>query len=115
MAEARDRLERAPQHSPPTDAVKVWYSTRQPHVSVLEEIRVGLELNEYGAQQKRLTHLRFLREVYNYEHVDSSVIFETLYLTLSYGHGTSEVSEPRTISEFNPLASSKGLYLWFGI
>ncbi|CAN7012427.1 unnamed protein product [Brassica oleracea var. botrytis] len=34
MAEARDRLERAPQHSPPTDAVKVWYSTRQPHVSV---------------------------------------------------------------------------------
>ncbi|CAN7012429.1 unnamed protein product [Brassica oleracea var. botrytis] len=84
-------------------------------LKVLEEIRVGLELNEYGAQQKRLTHLRFLREVYNYEHVDSSVIFETLYLTLSYGHGTSEVSEPRTISEFNPLASSKGLYLWFGI
>ncbi|KAL0668097.1 hypothetical protein Bca4012_030801 [Brassica carinata] len=59
-------------------------------LKVLEEIRVGLELNEYGAQQKRLTHLRFLREVYNYEHVDSSVIFETLYLTLSYGHGTSE-------------------------
>lgn len=57
---------------------------------VLEEIRVGLELNEYGAQQKRLTHLRFLGELYNYEHVDSSVIFETLYLTLSYGHGTSE-------------------------
>ncbi|KAH0917795.1 hypothetical protein HID58_025455, partial [Brassica napus] len=39
---------------------------------------------------KRLTHLRFLGEVYNYEHIDSSVIFETLYLTLSYGHGTSE-------------------------
>ncbi|KAF3488591.1 hypothetical protein F2Q69_00053719 [Brassica cretica] len=58
-------------------------------LKVLEEIRVGLELNEYGAQQKRLTHLRFLGEVYNYEHIDSSVIFETLYLTLSYGHGTS--------------------------
>ncbi|KAF2581924.1 hypothetical protein F2Q68_00001683 [Brassica cretica] len=57
---------------------------------VLEEIRVGLELNEYGAQQKRLAHMRFLGELYNYEHVDSSVIFETLYLTLSYGHGTSE-------------------------
>ncbi|CAH8386819.1 unnamed protein product [Eruca vesicaria subsp. sativa] len=57
---------------------------------VLEEIRVGLELNEYGAQQKRLAHLRFLGELYNYEHVDSSVIFETLYLILSYGHGTSE-------------------------
>ncbi|KAF3590972.1 hypothetical protein DY000_02022969 [Brassica cretica] len=58
-------------------------------LKVLEEIRVGLELNEDGAQQKRLTHLRFLGEVYNYEHIDSSVIFETLYLTLSYGHGTS--------------------------
>ncbi|CAF1840041.1 unnamed protein product [Brassica napus] len=49
-------------------------------LKVLEEIRVGLGLNEYEAQQK----------LYNYEHVDSSVIFETLYLTLSYGHGTSE-------------------------
>jgi regulator of nonsense transcripts 2 len=58
---------------------------------VLEEIRVGLELNEYGAQQKRLAHMRFLGELYNYEHVDSSVIFETLYLTLLYGHDTSEV------------------------
>lgn len=61
------------------------------HLKVLEEIRVGLELNEYGAQQKRLAHLRFLGELYNYEHVDSSVIFETLYLTLMYGHDTSEV------------------------
>ncbi|KAL0896728.1 hypothetical protein Bca101_080689 [Brassica carinata] len=59
---------------------------------VMEEIRVGLELNEYGAQQKRLAHLRFLGELYNYEHVDSSVIFETLYLIISYGYGTSEVS-----------------------
>ncbi|KAL1191567.1 Regulator of nonsense transcripts UPF2 [Cardamine amara subsp. amara] len=57
---------------------------------VLEEIRVGLELNEYGAQQKRLAHMRFLGELYNYVHVDSSVIFETLYLTLLYGHDTSE-------------------------
>ncbi|KFK36817.1 hypothetical protein AALP_AA4G175200 [Arabis alpina] len=57
---------------------------------VLEEIRIGLELNEYGAQQKRLAHMRFLGELYNYEHVDSSVIFETLYLTLLYGHDTSE-------------------------
>lgn len=61
------------------------------HLKVLEEIRVGLELNEYGAQQKRLAHMRFLGELYNYEHVDSSVIFETLYLTLLYGHDTSEV------------------------
>ncbi|KAH1232625.1 Regulator of nonsense transcripts UPF2 [Glycine max] len=57
---------------------------------VLEEIRVGLELNDYGMQQRRIAYMRFLGELYNYEHVDSSVIFETLYLILIYGHGTQE-------------------------
>ncbi|CAB4301017.1 unnamed protein product [Prunus armeniaca] len=57
---------------------------------VLEEIRLGLELNEYGMQQRRIAHMRFLGELYNYEHVDSSVIFETLYLILVFGHGTQE-------------------------
>ncbi|XP_075669316.1 regulator of nonsense transcripts UPF2 [Castanea sativa] len=57
---------------------------------VLEEIRLGLELNDYGMQQRRIAHMRFLGELYNYEHVDSSVIFETLYLILVFGHGTPE-------------------------
>ncbi|KAH6806703.1 regulator of nonsense transcripts UPF2 [Perilla frutescens var. frutescens] len=57
---------------------------------VLEEIRVGLELNEYGMQQQRIAYMRFLGELYNYELVDSSVIFDTLYLILNFGHGTTE-------------------------
>ncbi|KAH9602111.1 hypothetical protein KSS87_007395 [Heliosperma pusillum] len=57
---------------------------------VLEEIRMGLELNDYGMQQRRLAHMRFLGELYNYELVDSSVIFEILYLILVFGHGTAE-------------------------
>ncbi|XP_057767597.1 regulator of nonsense transcripts UPF2-like [Salvia miltiorrhiza] len=57
---------------------------------VLEEIRVGLELNEYGMEQQRIAYMRFLGELYNYELVDSSVIFDTLYLILSFGHGTTE-------------------------
>ncbi|KAF9596961.1 hypothetical protein IFM89_014605 [Coptis chinensis] len=57
---------------------------------VLEEIRLGLELNDYSFQQRRIAHMRFLGELYNYEHIDSSVIFETLYLILAFGHGTSE-------------------------
>lgn len=57
---------------------------------VLEEIRLGLELNDYGMQQKRLAHMRFLGELYNYEHIDSSVIFETLYLILVFGHDMPE-------------------------
>lgn len=58
---------------------------------VLEEIRIGLELNDYGMQQRRIAYMRFLGELYNYKHADSSVIFETLYLILIYGHGTPEV------------------------
>ncbi|KAB2078714.1 hypothetical protein ES319_A06G183200v1 [Gossypium barbadense] len=57
---------------------------------VLEEIRLGLELNDYGMQQRRIAHMRFLGELYNYEHVDSSVIFETFYLILVFGHDTAE-------------------------
>lgn len=57
---------------------------------VLEEIRVGLELNDYAMQQQRLAHMRFLGELYNYECIDSSVIFETLNLIIVFGHGTSE-------------------------
>ena len=68
-----------------------WHSDFRWDFQVLEEIRVGLELNDYGMQQRRIAYMRFLGELYNYEHVDSSVIFETLYLILVYGHGTSEV------------------------
>ncbi|XP_057981862.1 regulator of nonsense transcripts UPF2 isoform X1 [Malania oleifera] len=57
---------------------------------VLEEIRLGLELNDYGTQQRRLAHTRLLGELYNYEQLDSSIIFETLYLILVFGHGTAE-------------------------
>lgn len=57
---------------------------------VLEQIVLGLELNDYGMQQRRIAEMRFLGELYNYELVDSSVIFEMLYLILAFGHGTSE-------------------------
>lgn len=57
---------------------------------VLEETRVGLELNDYAMQQRRLAHMRFLGELYSYKHIDTSVVFETLYLIIMFGHGTYE-------------------------
>ncbi|KAK4772712.1 hypothetical protein SAY86_014487 [Trapa natans] len=57
---------------------------------VLEEIRLGLELNDHGMQQRRVAHMRFLGVLYNYKHVDSSVIFDILYSVLVFGHDTSE-------------------------
>eukprot|EP00850_Spirogloea_muscicola_P006728 SM000032S12112 [mRNA] locus=s32:567211:573564:- [translate_table: standard] len=63
------------------------------HVAIcqlLEEVRLGLEVNKYRMQQRRLTAMRFLGELYNYRLVDSGVIFDTLYLILFCGHGTPE-------------------------
>ncbi|KAJ7557891.1 hypothetical protein O6H91_04G014000 [Diphasiastrum complanatum] len=57
---------------------------------VLEQIRLGLELNEYGMQQQRIAFMRFLGELYNYRLIDSCVVFETLYLIIFYGHGSPE-------------------------
>eukprot|EP00897_Mesotaenium_endlicherianum_P004511 jgi/Mesen1/4088/ME000214S03269 len=57
---------------------------------VLEDVRVGLEMNEYSLQQRRLSQLRFLGELYNYRLIESPVIFDTLYLILFYGYGTPE-------------------------
>jgi len=57
---------------------------------VLEEIRVGLEMNDYGMQQRRIAYMRFLGELYSYRLIDSPVIFDTLYLIIFFGYGTAE-------------------------
>eukprot|EP00808_Paulinella_micropora_P017011 g59162.t1 len=58
--------------------------------AVLEEIRVGLDMNLKSQQQRRLVTIRYLGELYAYRLVDSQVIFDTLYLLITYGHTFSE-------------------------
>ncbi|KAG6555992.1 hypothetical protein Mapa_001932 [Marchantia paleacea] len=57
---------------------------------VLEEIRIGLEMNDFGMQQRRIAYMRFLGELYSYRLIDSPVIFDTLYLIIFFGYGTPE-------------------------
>lgn len=52
---------------------------------VLENIRVGLELNLPKLNQARVSTLKYLGELYNYQLIESNVIFRTLYLILSFG------------------------------
>ncbi|KAF3656875.1 hypothetical protein FXO38_13947 [Capsicum annuum] len=40
-----------------------------------KEIRVGLELSDYGMQQRLIPYMHFIGELYNYELIDSSVLF----------------------------------------
>ncbi|OWP03436.1 nonsense-mediated mRNA decay factor (Upf2) [Marssonina coronariae] len=55
--------------------------------NVLESVVLGLEQNDFKFNQRRMAELRYLGELYNYRMVDHSVIFDTLYRILTFGHG----------------------------
>ncbi|KAI9597993.1 armadillo-type protein [Syncephalis fuscata] len=54
--------------------------------TLLEEIRVGLEKNLFRQNQRRVSVVRYLGELYNYRMIDSSIVFETLYTIITLGH-----------------------------
>lgn len=53
---------------------------------ILEKITVGLETNDFKQNQKRIAEVKYLGELYTYRLVDSTLIFDTLYKLLNYGH-----------------------------
>ena len=54
--------------------------------NVLENIVLGLEQNDFKFNQRRIAEIKYLGELYNYKMVDSSVIFDTLYRIVTFGH-----------------------------
>ncbi|TPX58145.1 hypothetical protein SpCBS45565_g08073 [Spizellomyces sp. 'palustris'] len=54
--------------------------------STLEEVRIGLEQNIFTHNQRRIAVVKYLGELYNYRMVESPVIFDTLFLIVSFGH-----------------------------
>lgn len=53
--------------------------------NVLEEHRLGLEINHTKLNQRRLCCARYLGEMYNFRVVDSGVIFNFLYSLVTFG------------------------------
>ena len=53
---------------------------------ILERIIVGLETNDFKYNQRRIAEVKYLGELYIYRMVDSTLIFDTLYQLLNYGH-----------------------------
>jgi regulator of nonsense transcripts 2 len=53
---------------------------------LLESILFGLELNDFKFNQRRISEIKYLGELYIYRLVDSPLIFETLYRLLNYGY-----------------------------
>ena len=52
--------------------------------AVLEDIRLGLEL-PVVVNQRRISSVKFLGELYNYQLIDAALAFRVLYLFISFG------------------------------
>lgn len=64
---------------------------------ILEDIRLGMEVNHPKYNQRRVSAVRYLGELYNYRMVESAVIFKTLYSFITFGvnlEGYSELDPP---------------------
>lgn len=62
--------------------------------AVLEDIRLGMEINHPKFNQRRISSAKFLGELYNYRMVESAVVFRTLYSFLTFGVGPDGVPGP---------------------
>ena len=61
---------------------------------VLEHITVGLEHNDFRYNQRRISEVKYLGELYNYKMVDSPIIFDMLYRLVTFAHGESRFDLP---------------------
>ncbi|KZS98144.1 ARM repeat-containing protein [Sistotremastrum niveocremeum HHB9708] len=53
---------------------------------VIEDIRRELEYNNYSRNQRRVASMKFLGELYIYRLISSTVIFDTLWMLVTFGH-----------------------------
>ena len=56
---------------------------------ILENVRSGLERNDYRRNQHRVATIRYLGELYNYRVVDAKVVFDALWMLVTFGHRAS--------------------------
>ncbi|KAG7440017.1 ARM repeat-containing protein [Guyanagaster necrorhizus] len=53
---------------------------------ILEDIRRGLEQNMYSTNQRRIATIKYLGELYIYRLLSSSIMFDILWLLITFGH-----------------------------
>ncbi|QRW21674.1 eukaryotic translation initiation factor 4G [Rhizoctonia solani] len=53
---------------------------------VLEDIRLGMEQNIYKNNQRRVASIKYLGELYMYRLISSTLIFDTLWSLVTFGH-----------------------------
>ena len=68
---------------------------------VLEYITLGLEQNDFKFNQRRVAEVKYLGELYNYKMIDSTVVFDTLYRIVTFGH-EGGTPQPGNFTPFDP-------------
>lgn len=76
---------------------------------VLEDIRRGLEQNVYSTNQRRLATIKYLGELYIYRLLSSSLIFDTLWTLVTFGHRMLSESINETVY-LNIFCSGREIY-----
>lgn len=69
--------------------------------NILEQVTLGLEQNDFKFNQRRVAEVKYLGELYNYKMVDSTVIFDTLYRIVTFGHEGGR-PQPDNYTPFDP-------------
>ncbi|KAJ9603131.1 mRNA decay protein [Cladophialophora chaetospira] len=69
--------------------------------NILEYITLGLEQNDFKFNQRRIAEVKYLGELYNYKMIDSTVVFDTLYRIVTFGHEGGTPS-PGSFTPFDP-------------
>ncbi|XP_060521085.1 regulator of nonsense transcripts 2 isoform X2 [Cylas formicarius] len=69
---------------------------------VLEDIRLGMEVNLPKFNQRRVAQIKYLGELYNYRMVESSDVFKVLYSLISFGV-SMDPNEPSPLDPVNHL------------
>ncbi|EDV25348.1 uncharacterized protein TRIADDRAFT_24207, partial [Trichoplax adhaerens] len=66
--------------------------------NIMEEIRLGLEINAMKLNQRRIATIKYLGELYNYQMIEADVIFNTLYSLITFGllkdHSSNDIDPP---------------------
>ncbi|XP_075233802.1 regulator of nonsense transcripts 2-like isoform X2 [Lycorma delicatula] len=52
---------------------------------VIEDIRIGMELNAVSLNQRRVAVIKYYGELYNYRLIDSNDVFKVLYSLITFG------------------------------
>ncbi|KAJ8951335.1 hypothetical protein NQ318_009269 [Aromia moschata] len=69
---------------------------------VLEDIRLGMEVNLPKFNQRRVAQVKYLGELYNYRMVESADVFKVLYSLISFGV-SMDPNEPSPLDPPNHL------------